>query len=116
MRISPALLALLLPLTGCIEPTGALLGAKPSANLQLKAEHFTLLGRVDRRIVASGQAQLGLAGDALDLKGAFTIDEGLIDFTRSDAPALGADVQVVRASVTPVAAKMQSPLASSSRV
>ncbi|OYY63500.1 MAG: hypothetical protein B7Y51_05970 [Burkholderiales bacterium 28-67-8] len=90
--------------TGTLDITGgALLGAKPSANLQLKAEHFTLLGRVDRRIVASGQAQLGLAGDALDLKGAFTIDEGLIDFTRSDAPALGADVQVVRASVTPVA-------------
>ncbi len=90
--------------TGTLDITGgALLGAKPSANLQLKAEHFTLLGRVDRRIVASGQAQLGLAGDTLDLKGAFTIDEGLIDFTRSDAPALGADVQVLRASAAPTA-------------
>ncbi len=84
---------------GTLDITGsALLGAKPSANLQVKAERFTLLGRVDRRIVASGLAQLGLAGDALDLKGDFTIDEGLIDFTRSDAPALGSDVHVVRAS------------------
>ncbi len=90
--------------TGTLDISGgALLGAKPSANLQLQAEHFTLLGRVDRRIVVSGQAQLGLAGDALDLKGAFTIDEGLIDFTRTDAPALGADVQVVRASTASVA-------------
>jgi translocation and assembly module TamB len=90
--------------TGTLDITGsALLGAQPSAKLQIQAEHFTLLGRVDRRIVASGQAQLGLSGDALDLHGAFTIDEGLIDFTRSDAPALGADVQVVRASAAPTA-------------
>lgn len=75
----------------------ATLGESPSANLQLKAERFVLLGRVDRRIVTSGTAQLGFERDALSVNGGFAIDEGLIDFTRSDAPTLSDDVQVVRA-------------------
>ena len=79
---------------------GAALGATPSARLQLKAEHFVLLGRVDRRIVTSGSAQLGFSADALSVTGAFSVDEGLIDFTRSDAPALSDDVQVVRAAAS----------------
>lgn len=75
---------------------GATLGESPSARLQLKADRFVLLGRVDRRIVASGSAEMAFDRDALGVNGAFAIDEGLIDFTRSDAPALSNDVQVVR--------------------
>lgn len=82
---------------------GAALGATPSARLQLKAERFVLLGRVDRRIVTSGSAQLGFSADALSVTGAFSVDEGLIDFTRSDAPALSEDVQVVRAAASSAA-------------
>ncbi len=78
----------------------ATLGESPSANLQLKAERFVLLGRVDRRIVTSGTAQLGFERDALSVNGGFAIDEGLIDFTRSDAPTLSDDVQVVRAAAS----------------
>lgn len=85
--------------TGTLNIDGeALLGAQPSAQLQLKSDHFTVLGRVDRRIVTTGQAQLALSTDALKLTGAFTIDEGLIDFSRSDAPALSPDVVVVRSA------------------
>ena len=76
----------------------AALGAAPQANLKLRAEKFQLLGRVDRRIVASGEAQLQLTADKLALDGAFRVDEGLIDFSRSDAPVLSDDVQVVRAA------------------
>ncbi len=73
---------------------GASLGAEPSAQLQLDAERFHLLGRFDRRIVASGSAALRLSPQALNLDGRFRIDEGLIDFSRSDAPSLDSDVQV----------------------
>jgi len=74
----------------------ATLGAAPKAFLKLKADKFQLLGRVDRRIVTSGQAQLQLDKDTLTLDGKFGIDEGLFDFTRSDAPRLSDDVVVLR--------------------
>ncbi len=76
----------------------AVLGAAPQATLKLRADKAQLLGRVDRRIVASGEAQLQLTADKLALDGAFRVDEGLIDFSRSDAPVLSDDVQVVRAA------------------
>jgi len=73
------------------------LGATPKANLQLTADKFQLLGRVDRKIIASGQGRLQLDAKSLAFDGQFGIDEGLIDFTRSDAPKLSDDVDVVRA-------------------
>ena len=76
----------------------AVLGAAPQANLRLRADKFQLLGRVDRRVVASGEAQLQLDADKVALDGTFRVDEGLIDFSRSDAPVLSDDVQVVRAA------------------
>lgn len=87
---------------GTLSLTGdASLGAAPSANLQLVAEKFQVLGRVDQRVVASGQAQLKLAANRVALDGGFTVDEGLFDFSRSDAPSLASDVVVKRASPTP---------------
>ena len=73
---------------------GATLGAEPSAKLQLSAERFQLLGRFDRRLVASGNAELALTAQSLQLDGKLRIDEGLVDFSRSDAPSLDSDVQV----------------------
>lgn len=87
--------------TGSLSIDGsAALGDSPSAQLRLKADRFVLLGRVDRRIVTSGSAQLGFGRDSLSVDGGFTIDEGMIDFTRSDAPTLSDDVQVVRAAAS----------------
>lgn len=87
---------------GLLQVTGAAtLGETPSARLHISAEHFRLLGRIDRRIVTSGNADLLLNRDALTLDGRFTIDEGLIDFSRSDAPVLDEDVTVVRAASAP---------------
>lgn len=83
--------------SGRVELTGnATLGEAPKAALTLQAERFQLLGRVDRRIVTTGRAQLQLDRQTLALDGRFHIDEGLIDFTRSDAPRLSEDVHVVR--------------------
>ncbi|MGZ5268009.1 MAG: translocation/assembly module TamB domain-containing protein, partial [Caldimonas sp.] len=75
-----------------------------------------MLGRVDRRIVTSGNAALRLDATTLQLDGAFAVDEGLIDFTRSDAPALGDDVEVVRrpagaASAVAASASASAPAA-----
>ncbi len=84
--------------TGTIKLEGnANLGEAPKAVLKLSADKFQLLGRVDRRIVSSGQAQLTLDSKTLALNGSFGVDEGAIDFTRSEAPSLSSDVEVVRA-------------------
>lgn len=74
---------------------GATLGAQPAAKLTLNAEQFRLLGRIDRRIVASGQADLGLERSSLKLDGRFRVDEGFIDVSRAEAPALDSDVRIV---------------------
>ncbi|HSW06853.1 translocation/assembly module TamB domain-containing protein [Aquabacterium sp.] len=76
---------------------GATLGEKPTAQLKLAADHFRLLGRIDRRIVASGQADMKLDATQLQLDGQFKVDEGLVDLSRSDAPSLDGDVRVHRA-------------------
>ena len=74
----------------------AALGASPSARVHLDAEHFRLLGRIDRRLVVSGKAELQLDAQRLKLDGNFTVDEGLLELGRGDAPGLDADVQVRR--------------------
>ena len=75
---------------------GAAFGAAPKADLTIVAERFQLLGRVDRRIVASGRGRLQLDRELVRLDGRFEVDEGLIDFSRSDAPSLSDDVVVRR--------------------
>jgi len=75
---------------------GADLGAQPRLALQLVAERFRLLGRIDRRVVASGRGALTLAERRLQIDGGFRIDEGFIDIGRGDAPTLDADVAVRR--------------------
>jgi translocation and assembly module TamB len=70
-------------------------GAEPQARLRLAAQRFQVLGRVDRRIVASGNAALQLDARTVNVDGRIVVDEGLIDFSRGDAPSLGDDVVVV---------------------
>jgi len=80
---------------GRLSVTGtADLGAEPRARLKLEAERFRVLGRVDRMLTASGQAELALAAETAQLDGRFRVDEGLFDFTRADAPSLDEDVTV----------------------
>ncbi len=73
----------------------AVLGATPQARLSLKADRFALLQRVDRRVVVSGDMQATLGVENIDVDGRLQVDEGLIDITRSDAPTVGDDVNVV---------------------
>ncbi|MBI3346878.1 MAG: translocation/assembly module TamB domain-containing protein [Burkholderiales bacterium] len=82
---------------GWLRATGsAELGAKPTAHVEIKADKLRVLSRVDRRIVASGEASLDLDDKGLQLSGKLRADEGLFDFTRADAPALADDVTVLR--------------------
>lgn len=84
---------------GWLRATGrAELGAKPTAHVEMKADKLRVLSRVDRRIVASGDATLDLNDKGLALAGKLRADEGLFDFTRGDAPTLADDVTVVRSS------------------
>ena len=76
----------------------AVLGNKPEARLQLKAERFRVLGRVDRQLIASGQAEMVLAANSLKLDGRVVADEGLFDASKSNAPSLDDDVSVRRQS------------------
>lgn len=93
---------------------GAELGATPRADITLVADGFQVLGRVDRRLVASGRATLQLQPDALVLNGGFSVDEGLFDTSRSDAPSLDDDV-VVRRPDTPATADAIGPRAAPKR-
>jgi translocation and assembly module TamB len=90
---------------------GAELGAQPRLSLQLVAERFRLLGRIDRRVVASGQAGLQLNDRRMQIDGGFTIDEGLIDIGRGDAPTLDSDVRVQRSASAAAAAAAAEPVA-----
>lgn len=71
------------------------LGAQPVANLAMQAERFALLQRVDRRARVSGEALVGVSAEAINVDGRFKVDDGLIDISRSDAPTIGDDVNVV---------------------
>ncbi len=82
---------------GDVNLTGeASLGRTPRVQLQLKAERFRVLGRVDRQVTASGSARFTLADERSVLDGRFTVDEGLFDAGASDAPSLDSDVNVRR--------------------
>jgi translocation and assembly module TamB len=70
------------------------LGERPQANLVVLAERLRVLGRIDRRIVASGQATVALRPKSAKLSGQVRLDEGLIDFSRGGAPTLDDDVRV----------------------
>ena len=76
----------------------ASLGAVPLAKLQLQARQFQLLGRIDRKIVASGDMTLQLGEDAIKVDGKLGIDEGLFDLSKGSAASLDSDVEVIDAS------------------
>lgn len=82
---------------GRLAATGQIqFGANPRLVAQIEASRFAAQQRVDRRIVASGQAELTVDARSTALKGRLVIDEGRFDFTQRDAPSLADDVSVER--------------------
>lgn len=95
---------------GSLDVTGnATLGEQPRARLSVVADRFQALGRIDRRLVLSGQTQAEFDQRGLRLAGRLGVDEALIDFTRADAPALGDDVVVDRGQRPAAAAADRVP-------
>jgi translocation and assembly module TamB len=84
-------------------------GAQPSARVQVRAETVRVLGRLDRQLVASGQAVLALRPDQLKLDGRVLIDSGLFDLASRDAPALDDDVRVRGPRDAPAATARAEP-------
>lgn len=82
---------------GSAELSGsARLTGKPEARLALKAERFRVLGRVDRMLTASGNAEVVMNAERTQVDGKFSVDEALYDASRADAPTLDDDVTVRR--------------------
>ena len=75
----------------------AVLVGKPQARLQLRAERLRVLARVDRQLIVSGNAELLMDPERVQLDGKFNVDEAFYDAARSDAPSLDDDVTVRRA-------------------
>lgn len=71
-----------------------LIAEEPSAQLMLNAQRFALLDRSDRRLTASGNSQLDVAGKRAKINGAFQIDSGFFDIGRQGAPQLSDDVVI----------------------
>jgi translocation and assembly module TamB len=75
---------------------GATFGESPQTTLRVVADKLLVLGRVDRQIVASGDATLKLDPKRLAVAGRLNVDKGLIDLSRGGAPTLASDVTVLR--------------------
>lgn len=88
---------------------GASFGDSPRVQLQATARQFEALGRLDRRIVVSGNASLGMQARQLILRGRFVVDEGLIDVSQENAPKLDEDVYVVNRPTDVGAAQAAAP-------
>jgi translocation and assembly module TamB len=83
--------------TGSLELSGqATLDARPVLTLRMTADRFAALQRIDRRASLSGRADLRVDAAETRLQGALKVDEGRFDFSQSDAPSLGDDVDVDR--------------------
>jgi translocation and assembly module TamB len=82
---------------GSLTVTGNASFASPAqARLQIQADHFRVLGRIDRQLSVSGKAELALLPEGAKLDGRIRVDEGLFDASRSGAPTLDDDVSVRR--------------------
>ncbi|MFD2451107.1 translocation/assembly module TamB domain-containing protein [Ideonella paludis] len=73
----------------------ASLGADPKAQLKLALDQFQALGRIDRRLVASGEAHIELDRETAKVTGDVRVDEGLIDVSQASAAQLPDDVTVL---------------------
>lgn len=91
---------------------GAVFGASPQAQLRVATQRFRALDRIDRRIAITGRADANLQAKQVTVRGAFRIDDGLVDVSQADAPKLGNDVVVLHAPASPPGAKAGSANAS----
>jgi translocation and assembly module TamB len=68
---------------------------KPAIALDWHADKFSVLSRADRLLTLSGSGKTELANNLLTISGQFKVDEGLIELSNQDTPALGNDVVIL---------------------
>ena len=68
---------------------------KPNINLNWTAKTFTILSRADRLLTLSGLGETTLTDGILSIFGDFTVNKGLVQLPKEDAPALGDDVIIL---------------------
>jgi translocation and assembly module TamB len=88
---------------------GAEFGDAQRVNLKLVADKLRLLGRIDRQLIVSGQTDVLLTRDLVQVQGKLNVDEGLFDTSKGNAPGLDDDVTVQRQ--TPEEQRNETPVA-----
>lgn len=68
---------------------------RPSAQIAVKAERFTLLDRSDRRLRISGDSRIAWRASRANIIGAFTVNSGFIDIASTAMPKLSDDIVIV---------------------
>lgn len=97
---------------GRLRANGAItLGPQVQMVIDLQAQRFLALSRLDRRVTLSGDSRFSQSVTGSKLTGQLKLDEGWIDIGRSGAPTLDDDVTVVtdRQQVQPVASNGHKP-------
>jgi len=89
---------------GTLSLTGGADFTAGQARVSAVAQRFRVLGRVDRQLTVSGQAEMVVGEESLKVNGRVVADEGFFDITRSDAPSLDSDVSVRSAEPQPTEA------------
>jgi len=67
-----------------------------SGQASLKADRYPALQRSDRFVAGSGQVDLKISPERLNIDGKFNVDSGWIDLGTKSLPSLSSDVYVVR--------------------
>lgn len=80
---------------GKLSANGVLDLKSDTGGLQINAQQFPLLQRVDRWVVASGTGRAKFSGKTLILDGDIRADAGLIDQPVSNRPQLDEDVHII---------------------
>lgn len=88
--------------SGTIQAHGKMSLHNQNTDIDIRAEHFTLFSRPDRRIVLSGNASMFMKNQALTLQGKVRLDEGKIQLA-TDVPTLSNDVVIMNRAVPKVA-------------
>lgn len=80
---------------GTLKASGAIQLATGEGLFSFKADRLPLLQRADHWLVLSGEGEIVSAWNSAQLKGRLTADAGFVELSRTPAPSLGDDVEVL---------------------
>ncbi len=80
---------------GTLRAAGAIQLASGEGRFSFKADRLPLLQRADQWLVLSGEGEVLSGWNSAHLKGRLAADAGFVELSRTPAPSLGDDVEVV---------------------